>query len=448
MSSGVEIRSNVGMGSSVGINPPAGMLPTAMRHRKAIRFASLPPLALYIHLPWCMRKCPYCDFNSHEQPASLSQAAYIRALIADLESQLPMVWGRSITSIFIGGGTPSLFDPDVIGNLLSEVRARLKVAPDAEITMEANPGSFEAARFRGFKDAGVNRLSIGIQSFDDQSLVALGRVHDRRQAIAAAELAMATFAHVNLDVMFGLPKQSLDGALADIDMVLSLHPKHLSCYQLTLEPNTRFAVSPPPHLPDDDLLADMQAAVIDRLGQAGLARYEISAYAADGHQCQHNLNYWNFGDYLGIGAGAHGKISSADRIVRTVKRHHPDQYIELYDPQHQASGHLIGKPITLMQAADDAPDLAANEGIRIEELAHEALPFEFMLNALRLIDGVPASRWREHTGTEIGDHPLLLSALALAQSRGLMATDPLRFRASPRGLELLSDLQEMFIPPA
>jgi oxygen-independent coproporphyrinogen-3 oxidase len=293
--------------------------------------------------------------------------------------------------------------------------------------MEANPGSFEVERFRGFHDAGIHRLSIGIQSFDNTRLAALGRVHDRSQAIAAAEAALQIFPCVNLDVMFGLPGQDLDGALADIAMALSMQPKHLSCYQLTIEPNTAFAAAPPKDLPDDELLADMQLAIIDRLAEAGLARYEISAYAAQGHACQHNLNYWNFGDYLGIGAGAHGKISTSNRIVRTVKRRHPEQYMQLYAP--------------------GAGPEAAQEGMRLEEVAVESLPFEFMLNALRLTDGVPASLWRERTGTAIGEHPFLLSAISRAQALGLLAMDASRFRATPRGLEMLSDLQEIFLRP-
>ena len=396
-----------------------------------IQLTALPELSLYVHLPWCVRKCPYCDFNSHESRADIPEKAYLSALIADLESSLPLVWGRPIVSIFIGGGTPSLFSPDAIGELLMAIRARLKVLPGAEITLEANPGTFEAERFLGFRDAGVNRLSLGIQSFDNDHLRALGRVHDRNQAIGAAELAIKHFEKVNLDLMFGLPGQDQKGVDADLQQAIAMGAQHVSCYQLTLEPNTRFAVQPPSGLPDDDTLADMQAFVVDRLGQAGLHRYEISAYAAAGQASAHNLNYWTFGDYLGIGAGAHGKLSFADKITRTLKPRHPDLYMQRF-------GAAAGAP--KLPVAISAVDAGGAEDVPVE-----ALPFEFMLNALRLINGVPLGRWALTTCISVAGHPFLLERIGKAQSLGLLSRDPGVFRATPRGIELLNDLQSIFL---
>ncbi len=387
-----------------------------------IRFTALPELSLYIHLPWCIQKCPYCDFNSHQAPDQLPQARYVDALIADLDRSLPDVWGRPISSIFIGGGTPSLFNPAEIDRLLAAVRARLRLLPGAEVTMEANPGTFEAERFQGFAQAGVNRLSIGVQSFDDAQLKVLGRVHDRGQAVAAVETALTLFPRVNLDLMFGLPNQTMAQLDQELDQAIALGVSHLSCYQLTLEPNTRFAVFPPSGLPDDDLLADMQAHVIKRLAAHGLHRYEISAYArSHSERSAHNLNYWTFGDYLGIGAGAHGKISSASRILRTSKFRHPTTYIA-----------------RALETGDGATEVAEDVGI-------DALPFEFMLNALRLMDGVPSGRWQITTGLGIGAHPFLLDRLGRAQAKGLMVSDPGVFRCTPRGFELLNEVQALFL---
>jgi putative oxygen-independent coproporphyrinogen III oxidase len=382
-----------------------------------IAFSELPELSLYIHLPWCLRKCPYCDFNSHEQRDALPESAYIEALMRDLESWLPMVWGRPVVTIFFGGGTPSLFSPDAIDRILSGVRSRIKVLPQAEITLEANPGTFEAARFRGFREAGITRLSIGVQSFSDVQLLRLGRVHDSRQALEAVTHALETFERVNVDLMFGLPEQTIDEAALDLDQALRLGVGHVSCYQLTLEPGTRFAARPPDGLPDEDTLAQMHVRLTEQMQSAGLARYEVSAYARDGHHCRHNLNYWSFGDYLGIGAGAHGKISSAGEIVRTARARHPLGYLE---------------------------DPTANT--KITSVAVDDLPFEFMLNALRLIRGVPVARWSQTTGMAIGGHPFLLDRLSRAQRLGLMAHDPASFRSTPRGLELLNDLQSLFLP--
>jgi len=383
----------------------------------AIHFQTLPELSLYVHLPWCIRKCPYCDFNSHERRAPIAETAYIDALINDLEQSLPLVWGRPVISVFIGGGTPSLFSPQAIARLLSEIRARLPLVPDAEITMEANPGTFELDRFEGFREAGISRLSLGVQSFSDAMLGQLGRVHSGNQAELALASALKIFDRVNVDLMFGLPGQRLNDLEQELDRLLSFPLTHVSLYQLTLEPNTLFAARPPQGLPDDDCLAEMQTLVAQRLAQSGLMRYEVSAYAAAGQRCQHNLNYWTFGDYLGIGAGAHGKISLANRIFRTVKARNPDAYLS-------------------------AKGAAAKES----EVSVHDLGFEFMLNALRLVEGVPIGRWAQTTGMAIGGHPFLLERLGSAQSKGLMVRRPDRFQATARGLELLNDLQAIFLP--
>jgi oxygen-independent coproporphyrinogen-3 oxidase len=381
-----------------------------------------PPLALYVHLPWCLSKCPYCDFNSHalREHDAPPEGRYIDALVADLESALPQVWGRSVQTVFIGGGTPSLFSPEAIERLLAAVRARLRLAPGAEITMEANPGTFEAARFRAYAQAGVTRLSIGVQSFSDEALVALGRVHDAGQARSAIEIAAEAFETYNIDLMYALPGQTLAGLRADLREALSWAPPHLSCYHLTLEPNTLFARQPPP-LPDDDLAADMQALVEDETGAAGLGHYEVSAYARSGHRCRHNLNYWQFGDYLGIGAGAHGKLSFHDRIVREARLRHPRAYMAaLLDGQGAGGG-----------AVEVNRTLQAGE-----------LPFEFMLNALRLLDGVPAALFVERTGLPLA---AITRELAHAVERGLLDPDPTVIRATPLGMRFLNDLVAGFL---
>ncbi len=294
----------------------------------ALALAALPPLSLYVHLPWCLKKCPYCDFNSHERAGgTVPERAYLDALVADLEAALPLVWGRRIHSIFIGGGTPSLFEPASIDRLLADIRARLPLEPGCEVTLEANPGTFERERFRAYRAAGVTRLSIGVQSFDDRLLAAVGRVHDAAQARAAVAEARAAFDTFNIDLMYALPGQSLEMLQADLDAALAYEPPHLSVYHLTLEPNTVFAARPPSGLPDDDLASDMLDAIVARTAGAGLARYEVSAFARPGHRCVHNLNYWQFGDYLGIGAGAHGKLSFAHRIVRQVRWRDPATYM-------------------------------------------------------------------------------------------------------------------------
>ena len=329
-----------------------------LRNPGQVRFTVLPPLALYVHLPWCVRKCPYCDFNSHERTGELPEQEYLCALLKDLEGLLPSVWGRRIHAIFIGGGTPSLFSAKAIDELLSGIRSRLPVEPEAEITLEANPGASEAGRFRGYRGAGVNRLSLGVQSFDDAMLKALGRIHSADEARRAIGFALETFDNVNIDLMHGLPGQTLAMARADIAEGVRHGTPHLSAYQLTIEPNTAF-FSAPPDLPGQDASADMQSAIEDVLAGAGFQHYEISAFARPGRRCRHNLNYWEFGDYLGIGAGAHGKLSFADRVTRHERVKQPRQY-------------LTG--------------LAAGGDVAHRAIAARELPFEFALNALRLVE--------------------------------------------------------------
>jgi putative oxygen-independent coproporphyrinogen III oxidase len=386
------------------------------RDAGALQLASLPPLSLYVHLPWCLKKCPYCDFNSHELRGELAQARYVEALVADLEAALPLVWGRRVVSVFLGGGTPSLFAPETMGRLIEAIRARLPLEPGCEITMEANPGTFERERFRAFREAGVTRLSIGVQSFEDAKLRALGRVHDRSQALAAVEEAARSFETFNLDLMYALPGQTLEEALADLTQALAFAPPHLSLYHLTIEPNTRFAVDPPV-VPDDDTAFGMLDALIERTGLQGLDRYEISAYARPGHRCRHNLNYWQFGDYLGIGAGAHGKLSFAHRILRQTRWREPATYVER---------------------------ALAGEAVSSEhEIAAADLPFEFMLNALRLREGFTLAEFAERTGLSVG---VLTAPLDEAERRGLIERDWQRVRPSARGLDFLSDLQALFLP--
>ena len=384
-----------------------------------LQLGAPPPLGLYIHLPWCLRKCPYCDFNSHEAAAGgHPEARYLDALRADLERALPMVWGRHIQTIFIGGGTPSLFSPEAIERLLADVRALLPLTPGCEITLEANPGTFERERFRAFRAAGVTRLSIGVQTFDDARLQTLGRVHSRAQALAAAEEAHAAFDTFNLDLMYALPGQTLAEAEADLRTALALAPPHLSVYHLTIEPNTVFASRPPAALPDDDLASEMLDQITALTGEAGLARYEVSAYARPGHRCAHNLNYWQFGDYLGLGAGAHTKLSFPNRVVRQVRWRDPAMYME-----HALAGRAISND---------------------EEVGRKALPFEFMLNTLRLKDGFELELFRERTGLP----PSAVAAgLAEAERRGLLEQDRSAgiVRPSARGFDFLSDLQSMFL---
>ncbi|WP_245004492.1 radical SAM family heme chaperone HemW [Paraburkholderia sacchari] len=382
----------------------------------SIRLTSLPPLSLYVHFPWCVRKCPYCDFNSHEWKGErFPEDDYLDALRADLEQALPLVWGRQVHTVFIGGGTPSLLSAAGLDRLLSDVRALLPLDADAEITLEANPGTFEAAKFAQFRASGVNRLSVGIQSFNEAHLKALGRIHDAAQARHAVEVAANTFDNFNLDLMFALPQQTLAECQADIEMALSFAPPHLSLYHLTLEPNTLFAKFPP-EVPDDDLSADMQEWIHARTAAAGYGRYEVSAYAQPNRQSRHNLNYWRFGDYLGIGAGAHSKLSFPNRIVRQVRYKHPATFIE------EARA---GKPIQ-----------------EEHEVSARDLPFEFMLNALRLVEGFPVHRFLERTGLPI---TTIEPALQEAEKRGLILRDYEKIVPTELGQRFLNDLQELFL---
>lgn len=386
-----------------------------------LQLPSLPPLSLYVHLPWCLKKCPYCDFNSHEFRGldtndTLPQQRYVDALIADLETSLPWVWGRPVYSVFLGGGTPSLFSPAAIDRLIGAIRARLPLEPDCEITLEANPGTFEKDRFRAFRQAGVTRLSVGVQSFSDRHLQALGRVHDRKQAMEALAEAAAHFPTFNLDLMYALPGQTLADLDADLDMALSFAPPHLSIYHLTIEPNTVFA-SQPPELPEDDAAWSMLDHITARTADAGLARYEVSAYARAGQQCRHNLNYWQFGDYLGIGAGAHGKLSFPHRVMRQVRWREPRRYMD------QA---LAGEPL-------------AQEN----EVSRRDLSFEYALNALRLKDGFSLRDFAERTGQPLS---VIRSPLQKAEQQGLIERDLDRVWATPRGFDFLSDLQSLFLP--
>jgi putative oxygen-independent coproporphyrinogen III oxidase len=398
-------------------NPPA-----------AVSLSVLPPLSLYVHVPWCVRKCPYCDFNSHElkgPPLPLGEREknldreleeqYVRTLVTDLDAALPQVWGRPVRTIFFGGGTPSLLSAAAIDELLSAIRARLPLVADAEITLEANPGTFEAKKFAGFRAAGVNRLSVGIQSFDPAHLKVLGRIHDDDQARSALAIARNTFDNFNLDLMYGLPGQSIDQALADVEAGLEFSPSHLSAYHLTIEPNTLFHRHPP-SLPDDEASADMQEAIERRLAQAGYAHYETSAFALPDRQARHNLNYWGFGDYLGIGAGAHSKISLPDRVLRQMRWKHPREYME-----------------------------KANAGAALQQenqVGMNELPFEFMMNALRLTDGFELRTFEERTGLPLHG---IARELKEAEGKGLIERDHLRLRPTLKGQRFLNDLLQIFL---
>jgi coproporphyrinogen III oxidase-like Fe-S oxidoreductase len=410
------------------------------------RLKALPPLSLYIHIPWCARKCPYCDFNSHEARAAVPEERYVAALIADLEQSLSQVWGRRVHSVFFGGGTPSLFSARGIDAILTAARARLALAPDAEITLEANPGTVEADKFRDFRTAGVNRLSLGIQSFDPRHLKVLGRIHDGDEARRAIEIAMRNFDNVNLDLMYGLPGQTPDDAVADVEVALGYGSTHLSCYHLTIEPNTYFHRFPP-KLPDDDATAGMQDAIEEKLAAAGYEHYETSAFArrgetiddrreagapqdasasasrlspgaSPGWRCRHNLNYWTFGAYLGIGAGAHGKLSFSERILRQARVKHPEAY---------------------MQAAE-----AGNAVAEEREVGAGEIGFEFMMNALRLNDGFAAALYEERAGLPL---TTVLKGLEEAERRGLIARDHVRIAPTALGRRFLNDLLQIFLEP-
>ena len=393
-----------------------------------VALAALPPLSLYVHIPWCVRKCPYCDFNSHELKAShvgdnsallnlesRLEQRYILALIADLDRALPQVWGRPGYTVFFGGGTPSLLSARGLDELLCAIRARLPLAPDAEITLEANPGTFEAHKFAEFRSLGINRLSIGIQSFNPGHLKALGRIHDAVQARAAIEIAQSSFDNFNLDLMYALPGQTVAQAVADIDTAIGLSPAHVSAYHLTIEPNTLF-YRHPPQVPDDDASADMQQAIETGLADAGYRHYETSAFAKSGLEARHNLNYWSFGDYLGIGAGAHGKLSFADRVLRQMRYKQPREYME-----------------------------NAEAGVAVQQeqaVAVDDLPFEFMMNALRLVDGFDLSLFAARTGLPLH---ALRKELQEAESRGLIERDHLRLQPTLKGQRFLNDLLQIFL---
>ena len=387
------------------------MNPVSVERPGEVRLTALPPLALYVHIPWCVRKCPYCDFNSHERPGALPEKEYVACLMRDIEQLLPAVWGRRVVSVFIGGGTPSLFSPESIDALLSGARARLTLEPEAEITLEANPGAVEAARFRGFREAGVNRISIGVQSFDDRMLAALGRIHSSAEAVRAIEAAAACFDNVNIDLMYALPGQSAAMARADLERALGFSIPHVSAYQLTIEPNTVFW-SRPPALPEHDAAADMQLAVEDLLGAAGYEHYETSAFARPGRRCRHNMNYWQFGDYLGVGAGAHGKVSFPDRVTRHARAKQPAEYMKA--------------------------DAKVEESV----VAPRELPFEFMLNALRLVEGFPSALFAERTGLPI---TVVERELEAAEAKGLLERDWKRIRPTVRGRRFLNELLQSFL---
>lgn len=384
---------------------------------------ALPPLSLYIHFPWCEKKCPYCDFNSHQikdinanSTQGFDEVRYINALIADLETELPRTWGRQVHSIFIGGGTPSLLSPEGMDRLLSSIRARVYLEPNCEITMEANPGSVEAKKFAAFAKSGINRISLGIQSFQDDALKTLGRIHNGDQAKRAIEIALQHFASVNLDLMYGLPQQTLEAAKADIETALSFKTPHLSFYNLTLEPNTYFA-NFPPQLPNEDEIDSIFEQNLALLENAGYRRYEVSAYAKKNQECKHNLNYWRFGDYIGIGAGAHGKISFPDRITRQVRERHPETYMQ-------------------------AMESKGNALIESKEIATKDLPFEFMLNTLRLTDGVDTATFSERTGLPLNT---ISKALNEASQKGLLDSNPSKLKPTTQGLRFLNNLQEIFL---
>ena len=379
------------------------------------RFDAPPPLTLYVHIPWCVRKCPYCDFNSHEAKGGIPEEAYLAALERDLEAALPQVWGRRVHSVFFGGGTPSLLSAAGLDHLLTRLRTLLLIEPLAEITLEANPGTFEAEKFRGFRAAGINRLSIGIQSFNPTHLQSLGRIHDDKEARRAVEIARANFDNVNLDLMYGLPGQSLEQALADIDCAIGFGVQHISAYHLTLEPNTLFYAQPP-QLPDDDTSAAMQHAIEERLAAAGYAHYETSAFAQKHRACQHNLNYWQFGDYLGIGAGAHSKLTTQADVLRQMRYKQPKAYME-----QAAAG----------QAIQEQHSVPADE-----------LGFEFMMNALRLNTGFPPALFQAQTGLPL---QVIETPLQAAEARGLILRDPSRIQPTALGQRFLNDLLQLFL---
>ncbi len=389
--------------------------PTGLKSH-VVNFRALPPLSLYIHIPWCVRKCPYCDFNSHEVRGGLPEQEYVAALLRDLELALPQIWGRPVYSVFIGGGTPSLLSAQAVGKILDAVRMLLPLDMNAEVTLEANPGTVEAEKFAGFRDAGVNRLSLGIQSFNDAHLKALGRIHSADEARRAVEIAQQHFDNINLDLMYGLPQQTLEEAVQDVHEALKFSPQHLSCYHLTLEPNTLF-YRYPPALPDDDMSSAMQQRIEELLAAQGYEHYETSAFAQPRKQARHNLNYWQFGDYLGIGAGAHSKLSFHDKVIRQARYKQPQAYLE--------------------QVAQGAPVQTEHE------VGREELGFEFMMNALRLNEGFIPALFTERTSLSL---LALRRELELAEQRGLLLRQPQRIAPTELGRRFLNDLLQIFLP--
>ncbi|MES2128800.1 MAG: radical SAM family heme chaperone HemW [Pseudomonadota bacterium] len=381
----------------------------------ALNLAALPPLSIYVHYPWCVRKCPYCDFNSHEAKGELPEKEYLDAVRADLEQSLPLIWGRKVYTIFIGGGTPSLMSAAGLDRLLSDLRTLLPLDAECEITMEANPGTFEQEKFKSFRASGVNRLSVGIQSFNPAHLKALGRIHDGDEARRAVDIAHANFDNFNLDLMYALPSQTLAQAHSDLATAMSFKPPHLSLYHLTMEPNTVFAKFPPA-LPDDDVSADMQDMIAAETAQAGYQQYEVSAYAQPGHQARHNRNYWEFGDYLGIGAGAHSKISFPHRVLRQARFKQPQSYIEA-----ARAGNPVSEEV---------------------EIARGDMGFEFMLNTLRLVDGFDPNLFGERTGMSI---TAIDKQLNEAEAKGLLYRDHKVIKPTALGQRFLNDLQQMFL---
>lgn len=385
---------------------------------QAGQLTALPPLSLYIHIPWCIKKCPYCDFNSHNIKNGMPESAYIEALLTDLQTELPNIWGRPVETVFFGGGTPSVFQAESIDRLLSGVRSLVRLQPDAEITLEANPGTFEIEKFQGFKEAGITRLSIGVQSFQDDMLARLGRVHNGKEALTAIDTALNLFDKVNIDLMYALPNQTVQTALNDVNTAIQTGVSHISAYHLTMEPNTPFGHTPPNGLPQDDTALDIEDAVHHALGNAGFIHYETSAFSRPGMQCRHNLNYWQFGDYIGIGAGAHGKISYADHIERTTRRRHPNDYLTAMN-NHQPT-----------------------QAIERKNIAAEDLAFEFMMNALRLNDGVPSSLLSQRTGIATAQ---IMPQIEQARRLGLLETDPTIFKPTAQGRLFLNDLLQCFL---
>ena len=378
--------------------------------------SQLPPLGLYIHIPWCVKKCPYCDFNSHNSPNELPEALYVDALINDLEQALPLIWGRSIRTIFIGGGTPSLFSPEAINKILQSVRSLTRLSPLAEITIEANPGTLDNEHIAGYHKIGVNRISFGVQSFNDKHLLALGRIHDSSAAINAITKAKKCFSQINLDIIYGLPNQTISELQDDINKAISFDTTHLSFYNLTIEPNTQFNKNPPQNLPDNDLCYQMQDLIGKSLSNKGYTRYEVSAYAKDDNFCNHNLNYWQFGDYLGIGAGAHSKLSFHDKIIRQVRNKHPKSYMEGVTK----NSHII-----------------ENKIVTKEEIA-----FEFMLNALRLNSGFATTLFVERTGLSLST---ILNQLGIAQQKGFLSLKDGKIIPTTKGQDFLNDLLLLFL---